>query len=154
MNKDEFSVDLKQKSNFTDNDLKNSFSKDEKSFFLIFNNSPHPIFLIDKEGIVEDLNIDAINLLKFDRNKIKGKPFTELLESDSKKLFNNEFPILSKKLKAKRKLNLIFKDKEMQVGLPREEVIDLYKEKIWVEFTICKGTTFYFTLPKQQVDYA
>lgn len=42
----------------------------------------------------------------------------------------------------------------MQVELPGEEVIDLYKEKIWVESEKGFGTTFYFTLPKQQVDYA
>jgi PAS domain S-box-containing protein len=112
MIKDRFLMNSKQKVKDTKNESKYSLLEDMKFFFLIFDNSPYPIFLLDKKGIIEDINSAAIELLKYDRNKIKGKFFTELLESDSKKLFNDEFHILSKKRKVKRKLNLIFKDKK------------------------------------------
>jgi PAS domain S-box-containing protein len=112
MIKDKFSTNSKQKTKGAKNESKYSLLEGEESFFLIFDNSPYPIFLLDKKGIIEDINSAAIKLLKYDRNKIKGKSFIELLESDSKKLFKDEFHILSKKRKAKRKLNLIFKDKK------------------------------------------
>jgi PAS domain S-box-containing protein len=112
MIKDRFLMNSKQKVKDTKNESKYSLLENMKFFFLIFDNSPYPIFLLDKKGIIEDINSAAIKLLKYDRNKIKGKFFTELLESDSKKLFNDEFHILSKKRKVKRKLNLIFKDKK------------------------------------------
>jgi PAS domain S-box-containing protein len=112
MIKDKFLSNSKQQVEDTKNELKYSLLEDEGTFSLIFDSSPYPIFLLDRQGIIEDINSAAIKLLKFDRNKIKGKPFAELLESDSKKLFNDEFHILSKRRKAKRKLNLIFKDKK------------------------------------------
>ncbi|MBN1694462.1 PAS domain S-box protein [candidate division WOR-3 bacterium] len=112
MIKDKFLTNSKKKVKDTKNESNYSILEDEGSLSLIFDSSPYPIFLLDRQGIIEDINSAAIKLLKFDRNKIKGKSFTELLESDSKKLFNDEFHILSKKRKAKRKLNLIFKDKK------------------------------------------
>ncbi len=112
MIKDKFSVNLKQKFKDKKNKSKYLLSKDEKAFFLIFNNCPYPIFLIDKKGGIEDINSAAIKSLKYDKHEIKGKSFANLLENSSKKLFSDEFHIFSKKRKIKRRLNLIFKDKK------------------------------------------
>jgi len=112
MIKDEFLVDVKQKTKNIENDIKYLVSKDEKAFFLIFDNCPYPIFLIDKKGIVEDLNKAAVKLLKFDKNEIKGNPFTKLLTKDSKKLVNNKFNTFTKKGNTNKELNLVFEDKK------------------------------------------
>ncbi len=112
MIKDKILTNSKQEVKDTKKESKYPLLEDKESFSLIFDNSPYPIFLLNRQGIIKDINSAAIKLLKFDRNKIKGKSLTEFLESDSKKLFNDEFHILSKKRKAKRKLNLIFKDKK------------------------------------------
>ncbi len=112
MIKDKFLANSKRKFKDTKNESKYLLSKDKDDFFLIFDNCPYPIFLIDKKGGIKDINSSAIKLLKYDKHEIKGKFFTDLLENNSKKLVNNEFYILSKKRKTKKKLNLIFKDKK------------------------------------------
>jgi PAS domain S-box-containing protein len=111
MIKDEILTNSKRKTKNTKNGLKNPFVTDKKDFSLIFDNCPYPIFIIDKKGRTENINLAAIRLLKYDKNKMKGKSFVEFLEKKSKKLFNDEFYILSRKRRIKRKLNLILKDK-------------------------------------------
>ena len=49
MIKDKFLTNSKQRIKNTKNESKYSFLEDEKSFLLIFHNSPHPIFLRDKK---------------------------------------------------------------------------------------------------------
>ena len=112
MIKDKSLKNSKQKIKDAKKESKHLLLEDEESFFLLFDNSPYPIFLLDRQGIIEDINSAAIKLLKYDKNQIKGRSFTELLEGDSKKIFKDEFRVPSKKRKAKRKLDLIFKDKK------------------------------------------
>jgi PAS domain S-box-containing protein len=112
MIKDKFLANSKYKSNNLKNRSEYLISKDEKAFFLIFDNCPYPIFLLDKNGIIENINPAAIELVKFNKNKVEGKILTDLIENDSKKLFIDEFNILLKKKEAKRELTLIFKDKK------------------------------------------
>jgi len=102
MIKDKFLANSKRKFKDTKNESKYLLSKDKDDFFLIFDNCPYPIFLIDKKGGIKDINSSAIKLLKYDKHEIKGKFFTDLLENNSKKLVNNEFYILSKKRKTKK----------------------------------------------------
>jgi PAS domain S-box-containing protein len=112
MTKDEILVKLKQKSDITEEDLKVLSLKYKKSFLLIFDYCPYPVFLLDKEGTVEDVNLASVKLLKRNKNKIKDKAFKELLEEDSKKLFERKFDAFIKKDCKKREFNLIFKDKK------------------------------------------
>ncbi len=86
MIKDEFLVDSKQKSKNTGKDAKDLISEDEKSLFMIIDDYPLPIFIIDKKGLIEDLNKAAVKLLKYDKEEAKGKPLSELLPKNSKKL--------------------------------------------------------------------
>ncbi len=86
MSKDEFLVKLKQKSKITEDDLRYLSSKYKESFSLIFENYPYPILIINKKGLIEDLNKAAVKLLKYNKTKIKGKPLTELFTSDPEKL--------------------------------------------------------------------
>ena len=111
MIKDKFLTNSKQKIKDKKSQSKHLFLKDKGGFSLIFDNCPYPVFLIDKKDRIEDINLAAIRLLNYDKNEIKGKSFTELLEKNSKKLVADEFSILSRKKRIKRKLNLIFKDK-------------------------------------------
>ncbi len=112
MTKDEFLLELKQKSDIAENDLKYLSSKYKKSFLLIFDNCPYPIFLINKRGLVEDLNLASVRLLKSNKNEIKGTTFKELLKEDSKNLFDNKFNVFIKKDYKKREFDLVFKDKK------------------------------------------
>ncbi len=112
MIKNKFSANSKQKFKETKNKSKHSLVKDNQAFSLIFDNSPYPIFLIGQKGIIEDINSSALELLKYNKDEIKGKPITGLLEDSSKRSLNDEFNIPSKKRKTKRKLNLTFKDKK------------------------------------------
>jgi PAS domain S-box-containing protein len=79
-------VKSKQKSKIKDENLRHLYSKYKESFSLIFNNYPYPIIIINKKGLIEDLNKASIKLLKCSKAKIKGKPLTELFTSDTKKL--------------------------------------------------------------------
>ncbi len=112
MTKDEFLVKLKQKSEVMENDLRHLSSKYQKSFSLIFDICPYPIFLIDKKGSVEDLNPASVKLLKRNKDEIKDKPFKRLLKKSSRDSFEKRFNFLMKKDHKKIGFNLVFKDKE------------------------------------------
>jgi len=86
MIKDKFRANLRQKSKNIENDVKDSYSKDEKPSSLFFDNYPYPIFIINKEGLIENLNKAAVELLKCDETEATDNPLTEFLTKDSKKL--------------------------------------------------------------------
>jgi len=112
MSKDEVSVEIKQKSDKKDNNLRYLSSKNKKSFFLIFDNCPYPIFLINKERIIEDLNPASAKLLKRKKSEIQNKTFQKLLKKESEKSFNEKFDIFIKKDYKKIEFNIIFKGKK------------------------------------------
>ncbi len=112
MTKDDFIVNLKEKSDKAEDDLEYLYSEYKKSFLLIFDNCPYSIFLIDRRGSVEDLNLASVRLLKSKKNEIKGTAFKELLKEDSKNLFDKKFNALIKKDYKKREFDLVFKDKK------------------------------------------
>ncbi|MEJ2307150.1 MAG: PAS domain-containing protein, partial [candidate division WOR-3 bacterium] len=112
MSKDEVSVEIKQKSDKKDNNLRYLSSKNKKSFFLIFDNCPYPIFLINKEGIIEDLNPASAKLLKRKKSEIQNKTFQKLLKEESEKSFNEKIDIFIKKDYKKIEFNIIFKGKK------------------------------------------
>jgi PAS domain S-box-containing protein len=112
MSKDEVSVEIKQKSDREDNSSRYLSSKNKKSFFLIFDNCPYPIFLINKEGIIEDLNPAAVKLLKRGKNEIQHKSFEKLLKDELKNSFNEKFDTFIKKDYKNIEFNIIFKSKK------------------------------------------
>jgi len=112
MSKDELSVGIKHKSDIKDNDLKYLSSKNKKSFSLIFDNCPYPIFLMNREGIIEDLNPASSKLLKRKQTEIQHKYFKELLKKESKKTFNEKFDMFIKKDYKRIEFNIIFKGKK------------------------------------------
>jgi PAS domain S-box-containing protein len=112
MTKDEYPVKLKQKSESTENDLRYFSSKYKESFFLIFENCPYPIFLINKKGMVENSNLAAVKLLKGNRkDEIKDKPFKGLLKKSSRGSFEKRFNFFMKNDHKKFESKLVFKDK-------------------------------------------
>jgi len=110
MIKDEIELNLKQKSKNSEEKGRNSLSKDGKAFYLLFDNCPYPIFLLNKKGIIEDLNIAAVKLSGYNRDKTKGKAFIDLLTKDSRKLVTDRYNTLLKKGHINGELNLIFKN--------------------------------------------
>jgi PAS domain S-box-containing protein len=110
MIKNKLGSDLKQKSKILEENRTKSFSKDGKAFDLIFGNCPYPIFLLNREGKIEDLNPAVVKLLDYERNKIKGKIFIDLLTKDSRESFNDKYHTLLEKGNIKGELNLVFRD--------------------------------------------
>jgi len=110
MIKNELGVNLKQKSKKSEDNVRNSIPENGKAFYLLFDNCPYPIFLLNKKGIIEDLNIAAVKLSEHNRDKTKGKAFIALLTKDSRKLVTDKYNTLLKKGHIIGKLNLIFKN--------------------------------------------
>jgi PAS domain S-box-containing protein len=111
MTKNEFLVKLKQKNKITENDLKLLSLEYQKSFFLIFDNCPYSIFLIDKKGVIGNLNSASAKLLKRDKEEIKGKSFKGLLKRNTRGSFEKRFNLFMKNNHKKIEFNLVLKDK-------------------------------------------
>jgi PAS domain S-box-containing protein len=110
MIKNKFGVNLKQKSKKSKNKVRNLLSKNGKAFYLLFNNYPYPIFLLNKKGIIEDLNIAAVKLSGHKIERAKGKAFTSLLTKDSRKSVADKYNTLLKESNINGELNLVFKN--------------------------------------------
>ncbi len=109
MPKDEIPVELKRKSDKWKDDI--AYLSSKNAFSLIFDNCPYPIFLIDREGTIENLNLAAARLLKRKKDELKNKPFKNLLKEESKGKFDKNFGIFIKNDYRKIEFNLVFKDK-------------------------------------------
>jgi len=110
MIKDEIELNLKQKSKNSEEKGRNSLSKDGKAFYLLFDNCPYPIFLLNKKGVIEDLNMAAVKLSGHNRDKAKGKAFIGLLTKDSRKSVSDKYNMLLKEGHINEELKLVFKN--------------------------------------------
>ncbi|MEO0293556.1 MAG: PAS domain S-box protein [candidate division WOR-3 bacterium] len=91
--------------------MRKKIKNEEKEFHLIFECSPYPIFLLNKEGFIEDLNKAGAKLLGYRKNKVKGKPFTSFLTKDLRGSVSEKISILSEKGTTSEELTLIFNNK-------------------------------------------
>ncbi|NOR88598.1 MAG: PAS domain S-box protein, partial [Bacteroidales bacterium] len=82
----------------------------EKQYRLLFNLLPYGGEVINTKGIIIKCSPNTAKLLGYDISELTGKPITQFIDSDSKKVFKENFPKILNGESASLEISMIKKD--------------------------------------------